>query len=219
MGKFVFLAPFFIVLSFLPTNVMSQEVHNSTQTYLPLEIKNDQILYVNIIGDSSISNDKVQIVKESLLSTDSFSQDGKSTFKGWEGALLEAAKTHTHFPLPVKLKIVDSPNAAAQVTIALTSIKSDLGYSGYTSITKVGNMLKKAHITIYEAGALDNEQLAAIARHEFGHALGLGHSNLYGDLMYPEINLQTSLISDCDEQALRALYNGHIMTSYEESSS
>ena len=52
------------------------------------------------------------------------------------------------------------------------------------------------------------ENLVAITRHEFGHAIGLGHSTLYGDLMYPDINIKSAFISECNVKALIALYDG-----------
>ena len=44
--------------------------------------------------------------------------------------------------------------------------------------------------------------------HEFGHALGLAHSTAPEDLMYPTIETNFPYISECDIDAMKALYDG-----------
>jgi hypothetical protein len=51
--------------------------------------------------------------------------------------------------------------------------------------------------------SFDPSKIETIAKHEIGHALGIGHSNLISDLMYPVINRRTNTdISDCDIHAV-----------------
>jgi len=47
------------------------------------------------------------------------------------------------------------------------------------------------------AGAIEE-----IAKHEFGHALGIGHANWDGDLMSPLVNPAPAPIPDCDVNAV-----------------
>ncbi|MGA8913706.1 MAG: matrixin family metalloprotease, partial [Nitrososphaeraceae archaeon] len=47
-----------------------------------------------------------------------------------------------------------------------------------------------------------SNNIERIAEHEMGHALGLGHANFVGDLMFPIDNFQTGSISQCDVSAV-----------------
>jgi matrixin len=199
----------------LPASVTAQTFVNTTMTNLPLDIKADKILYVTIDSDSTIPAEKIQIVKNALMSTHSFTKDGKKFYEGWQGAL-DGSKHNTRYHMPENLKIVDSADNHIKVTITLTTSKSDLGYDGYTYFTQYHKMIKNAHIVVYQADTLTNEDLGAIVRHEFGHALGLGHSSFPSDLMYQNIDGKLAFISDGNVDALSALYDGKILSQYSE---
>jgi len=186
-------------------------------TNFPLVVTKDKPLLIKVVADSSVPSDKISILKEAIFSKGSYEHNGKLVFAGWEGALLKASANHHLFFVPAHLKITDSPNDMAQITITLTNDKSDLGYSGLTTFTQTGAMVTYAHVIIFRVDKLTDDEFGAVVKHEFGHALGLGHSTLYGDIMYPEINPSISRISECDEKTLEALYNGQILSSYQES--
>src|SRR5437667_9672246 len=95
------------------------------------------------------------------------------------------------------------------MVIIVSKSKNEHGYSQYITFIKNHKVMKDSRIIIYEADKLSRENLVAITTHEFGHAIGLGHSTLYGDLMYPDINIKSAFISECDVKALIALYNGN----------
>ena len=50
--------------------------------------------------------------------------------------------------------------------------------------------------------SFDLSNIEHITEHEMGHALGLGHANFVGDLMFPIANFQTGGISQCDISAV-----------------
>jgi predicted Zn-dependent protease len=51
--------------------------------------------------------------------------------------------------------------------------------------------------------AISSSQLEAIAKHEIGHAYGIGHTNFIGDLMSPVLTSSTNTnISQCDINAI-----------------
>ena len=65
--------------------------------------------------------------------------------------------------------------------------------------------MDKAEITIsrtIQAFDFDTSTIEQIAKHEMGHALGLGHANFDGNLMADSVNDGTDTISDCEIKAV-----------------
>ena len=48
----------------------------------------------------------------------------------------------------------------------------------------------------------DTKTIGQIAKHEMGHALGLGHANFDGNLMAEKVNDRTAVVSDCETKAV-----------------
>ncbi|MGQ0638609.1 MAG: matrixin family metalloprotease, partial [Nitrososphaerota archaeon] len=129
-------------------------------------------------------------------------------YKGWTGAMNKAASEPTVYYIPQTFDVIDKPKGTGQVVITLVKEKDPDGYSGFTRSITDNNQILKSSITIYQADTITKEQMGAIIRHEFGHALGLAHSTAPEDLMAPIIKTEYPYISDCDIDAIRALYDG-----------
>jgi len=78
---------------------------------------------------------------------------------------------------------------------------------GTTSFTYDGSDISSAQIQIkgkFAGTNNDADQIATIARHEFGHALGLGHWNISGQLMSPYLSATTT-INSCEIDAVQVV--------------
>lgn len=112
------------------------------------------------------------------------------------------------FPLRFDI-VTDRVNADIIITWANQFAPSEGRRIGVTSKARdQSGWLVSAEIAIATHGqdgvALPPELIAGVARHEVGHALGLGHSTNSTDVMYPES--VTSVISDSDKSTLHLLY-------------
>lgn len=192
---------------------------DTIDTFHSWDIPKERILYVNISNPNVIDNDKIQIIKDSILSENTISldnsifhktpSDSKSTyFTGWVGALKQASQTSTKFTIPTSFSITDS-STNGDITIILSTLESPDGYSGFTRSTVENNQILKSTITIYKANQLSSAELETITRHEFGHAIGLIHSSDPSDLMHSVIETNYPFISDCNISAVTHLYDGN----------
>ena len=177
-------------------------------------------LTVNIINSDSFSREKIDIIKNAILSEEEIKIDGavthkvpkgtKSTYNlGWAGALKKASKQQdTKFYIPQEMKIIESPSGEGDILVRLANYKDGDGNTGFTKSTVSGNEILKSAITIFDVNQLSNEDLATITRHELGHALGLAHSTDPNDLMSHVISTEHPYISECNVQAIIELYDG-----------
>jgi signal transduction histidine kinase len=117
-------------------------------------------------------------------------------------------KGYTDMLLSEKFEVSDSPKGVGEIVINLIRDQNPDGLSGYTKSTADGNQILKTTITIYNADQLSVNQIGAIMRHEFGHAMGLAHSTAPEDLMHATIQTEYPYISGCDIDAIKGLYNG-----------
>lgn len=190
-------------------------------TWVSWNLVKGQVLHVAIVNDADLPDDKIQAIKDAILSNgtisvdDSLLHEGPSgtfstRYTGWDGALANlrndpAAK----FYIPQNFDITGDNSGAGDVVITLTNDQNPDGLSGLTKSVADGNQILKSKITIYVAGQLSAAQLGAITRHEFGHALGLAHSTDPTDLMHATIQTSYPDISGCDIAAVKGLYEGN----------
>lgn len=192
---------------------------DTIDTFHSWDIPKERTLYVNIVNPNIIDNDKVQIIKDTILSEKTVLLDdslfhkalpsSQSTyFLGWSGALKQASQTPTKFTIPTSFSISDS-STNGDISIILSTLESPDGYSGFTRSTVENNQILKSTITIYKANQLSSAELETITRHEFGHAVGLIHSSDPYDLMHSTIETNYPFISNCDISAITHLYDGN----------
>lgn len=214
----------FNTMSVMLKNYNSQYVIQNLQgdivnTWVAWSIPDSRILHVSVINTANLSQDKIDAIKDAILSTKTVTLDdsllgkgpkGTSSvyYTGWEGALTDAYSQHTTSYIPQKFDISGSPSASGDIVIILTNDVNPDGLSGFTKSLADGNQILKSKITIYRASELSAVQLEAITRHEFGHAMGLAHSTASEDLMHATIQTDYPYISGCDIDAIVGLYDG-----------
>ncbi len=173
-------------------------------------------LSINILNPVSISDETISVIKESILSTKKIDIDDSLLHKGpqnsfsnyyvgWAGALTNTPETE--IPIPKNFEVLNSQQSNGDIVVILSNIKDRSGNTGYTKTILEGEEIVKAFITIYDVDSLSKTQLGTIMRHEFGHALGLGHSTAPEDLMAPTIDMTYPYISECNITAIVDLYN------------
>jgi hypothetical protein len=169
-------------------------------------------LNVNIIKSPQITEHQLAVIRNAITSTKVLTDNqGTSAlvyYEGWAGALKSASAGQTRYNIPTEFNFVEDGNRAGDIIITLSTIKDTDGYTGYTKSIIEENEILKSFITIYDVSNMPDEQLATIVRHEFGHAIGLGHSTAQEDLMAPSIDMTIPYISKCNVDAVIRLYNG-----------
>lgn len=177
-------------------------------------------LNVNLLNVDDLTKEQHSAVTQVIMSTESIQLDdfilnkgplgSESTYYlGWAGAMSEAKKTNTVYSIPANYTLIQSSHGEGDIVIDFSNLIDTDGFSGYTrSVLSDGEILK-AHITIYDVDNLEPSELATILRHEFGHALGLGHSSDPEDLMAPVILTDFPYISECNVDAMAVLYDGN----------
>ena len=179
-------------------------------TWISWRKKPGDTLYVNIVNAKDFPEDKIDAVKNAVLSLETIDNADNSLtyYKGWKGALEEASTEPTMFYIPTKIEFVGG-KGTGDIQIELTNKKDSAGYSGFTNPIVNQNQILMVRITLYEVDKIPNDKLTALTRHEFGHAIGLAHSTAPEDLMAPVIKSQYPYVSECAIDAIQALYDGN----------
>ena len=177
-------------------------------------------LTVNILKSPRVTDHQLDVIHDVISSEETAEFDdsivhkgpiGSSSvyYQGWAGALKSATSENTKYKIPTNFDFINTPGGEGDIIITLSNIKDSDGYTGYTKSVTEENEILKSFITIYDISNLTDDQLATIVRHEFGHALGLGHSTAPEDLMAPTIDMTIPYISECNVDAIVDLYNAN----------
>ena len=205
-------------VSVIKTHYVIEDLQGSiTGNYIHWNVQSGTPLTVNIKNSANVSDQKIQDIKNAIMSTDGITEDSSllyntqsgmksEYFKGWQGAV-ETISANTKHSIPEKFNLIQSNNGEGDIVVTLSTVKSEDGYSGVTRTIVDGSQILKAFITIYESNKLTDSQLESIVRHEFGHALGLSHTDNPEDLMQESIMTSHPYITECDINALQKLYN------------
>jgi len=188
-------------------------------TWFPWMLAENQALHVNILDNNLATQERIDVIQNSIRSEEILDIDNTLThkvsekttstyYKGWSGALQIAAQKNTELQIPLNFEFSNSKKPIGDIIVELSSLSDPDGYSGYTkSVVDQGEILK-SHIIIYDVNSMSNEELSIIMMHEFGHSLGLAHSSAPEDLMYPVIETNYPYISECMIDAISGLYDG-----------
>jgi len=177
-------------------------------------------LNVNILKSPRVTEHQIDIIKNAIASENAVEFDDSivhkgpkgsmsTYYEGWTGAIKSATQSQTKYNLPTSFHFIDTSGGEGDIIITLSNIKDSDGYTGYTKSITEENEILKSFITIYDISNLSDQQLSTIIRHEFGHALGLGHSTAPEDLMAPSIDMTIPYISECNVDAIVDLYNAN----------
>ena len=180
-------------------------------TWVSWKITSGDLFHIHVLASPLVTDERMKVIRDVIFSNQTVTMEYSTYYKGWEGALQEASRKYTKFPIPWDFYTEITDTGTGNIIIKLTNLENPDGYTAYTkSITDAGNhQILKSEITIYEVDKLSDDNLALMLRHELGHGFGLAHSDEPSDLMHATIDPpQGQYISECDVEALVGLYNG-----------
>lgn len=157
--------------------------HTNIRTFLPWKTLDDKTLQVSIIKQTPLSPDQEESIKKAIVGYGTVKSDDTTTYVSWKEALQNKSEYESGILMPTDIVLVSDNDEEANVTIWATDEKNPI-FSGYAANVIEDNTIVKSNIIIYDINNLTGPEISSIVRHEFGHALGLRHSDFAGDLMF-----------------------------------
>ncbi|WP_179368036.1 matrixin family metalloprotease [Candidatus Nitrosotenuis sp. DW1] len=182
----------------------------------------EEPFHVYIINSNLLSPEKIETLKNPILSEETVEipnsvvkknppQEKTVYYKGWKGALMKANEKNTSLIIPINFKIEESDKQLGEIMIILSKDRPDNIHSNTKSIVDANNhQILKSIITVYDVENLNEVELSAIIRHEFGHALGLYPSGTKDNLTYHVYEPPYAYVSECNIDDLVSLYGGDL---------
>ena len=180
-------------------------------TWVSWRITSGDLFHIHVLASPLVTDERMKIMRDVIFFNQTVTKGSSNYYKGWEGALQEASRKYTKFPIPLDFHTIVTDTGAGDIVIKLTNLENPDGYTAYAkSIIDAGDhQILKSEITIYQVDKLSDDDLALMLRHELGHGFGLALSDEPSDLMHATIDPQQGqYISECDVEALVGLYNG-----------
>jgi hypothetical protein len=104
-------------------------------------------------------------------------------------------KTNSKAPKVTRSSVIGESKISAGKNIKLVAPgESEISFDSRGFIAHVDITIS----TKARGNSFDSSQLESIAKHEIGHAYGIGHTNFIGDLMSPVLTYSSTDISQCD---------------------
>lgn len=196
---------FALLIIIYPNIAIAEETE--TNKDLQWDLKSQKTLYVLINSESEISESKKTIINDVIMSEKSVILDNQNNFKGWQGALNQI---HYSDNTPIKLIFTDNEKPTNIIIINLedepTEFDDSSEFDGFTKFVLYENKIVKSHIVIYNTKNLNDVEFETLLRHEFGHSLGLAHSENINNVMFPLLDQSNPYITNDDISALSLLY-------------
>jgi len=198
---------FAVMLTFaiaVPTNAFAGS--HEIDIVVPWSSNQDTVQVV-IVNKANLNEEKISIIKKVIESKVSYSNASQIYYEGWYGAIRSFDSKIKQFEIKVSQK-----TRQGDIIIELLTETHPL-YNGYSIQHYAGPRIIHAQIQIHDSENITNIQLENLVRHEFGHALGMGHSNDQSTIMYTTMGEDPKFITSCDLVGLKALEDGKMRTS------
>ena len=193
---------------------------DTIETWALWGLDEGEVFHIHVLQNEFSTPERVNALEDVILSSEVVEIDNSllrkgpeatssTYYSGWGGALNSISEI-SRYGIPKNLHIHTANEPVGRVIVEFTEKIHPNGYSGFTKIVadEVNHEMLKAYVTVYNVNSLTAEELSTVLRHELGHVFGLTNSAAPEDLKAPIIGKEVPLISQCDIDALIALYNG-----------